>query len=460
MRLRRWTAAAVALAAASLTGTGGAVATAGDDAPTAPTRVEARRRLEDARFGLLIDWGVHTLLGKGPAVMERDRLPVREYEKLPPRFNPTELDPAAWVKAARDAGARSLAVTVKGPDGFCLFDTALTRYDIVDATPFARDPLKPLADACQKHGLPLVVVYSLTDWHHPDAPTGAKGSEAKGDRDPGGYREYVRGQLVELCTRYGPLGGVWLDVSGARDRPKIGPDLAGFVREVRERQPAALVGVRMLAPGEGTGEDVDVRFDDLADPAMLDRVAPAVGDAEGDGGPLVEVVSPLSARPAGSDAESGRQRLAAEVRDLAAAAGRGANLRLRVTARADGAIAPEAVETLAALGRWLETSGASIQGTRRGPIAPQGWGVSTRKVGAGGAAMVYLHVFHPEEPLILPGASVSLAARRLGGTSPLPMTRADGRAVVTIPEAERDPVDTIIVLSPEVLDPQRRGVRR
>jgi alpha-L-fucosidase len=470
MRGWRQTGAALALAVAALPG----AATVEDDdskapAPTAPSpasRTEARRRFEDGRFGLFIDWGVHTLLGKGPAVMERDRLPVREYEKLPPRFNPTGFDPEVWAKVAVGAGAKSLAVTAKGPDGFCMFDSAATRYDIVDATPFAKDPLKALADACHKQKVPLVAIYSLADWHHPDAEPPA-GREADGGRarDRARYVAYARGQLRELCTRYGPLGGVWLDHPGGRAFPD--DDLAGTCRLIHDLQPSALVGVRLGSAGPGAGpsgfgEDVRLFDLELPDAVPHDRPASAEPGGEGDAGsPLAEVALPIG-RAAGPGSATGARHAGdagAVIRGLAAGAGRGANLRVGVAATADGALAPEVTARLAEVGRWLGKAGESVYGTRRGPIPPQPWGVSTRKAGSDGPPRVYLHVFDPEGPLILPGASVSLTARLLGGTKPLPMTRADGRAVVTIPEAERDPLDTVLVLTPEVLEPAK-AIRR
>ena len=102
----------------------------------------ARRWFEDAKFGLFIHWGVYSLLGKGEWVMDHDKLPISEYAKLPPRFNPTRFDAVAWVKLARSAGAKYITVTAKHHDGFCMFASSLTDYDIVDATPFHNDPLK------------------------------------------------------------------------------------------------------------------------------------------------------------------------------------------------------------------------------------------------------------------------------------------------------------------------------
>src|SRR5262249_4120318 len=146
----------------------------------------ARQWFQDAKFGLFIHWGIYSLLAKGEWVMDRDQLPIREYAKLPPRFNPAKFDAEAWVKLAKAAGAKYLTITSKHHDGFCMFDSRLTEYDVVDATPYRMDPLKALADACHQQGIKLFFYYSLLDWHHPDyfplGQTGrAAGREAKGD---------------------------------------------------------------------------------------------------------------------------------------------------------------------------------------------------------------------------------------------------------------------------------------
>ena len=154
-------------------------------------QAQARRQFQDARFGLFLHWGVYSLLGKGEWVMDRDSIPVAEYEKLPPRFNPSAFDAEAWVETAKAAGTRYVTVTSKHQDGFCMFDSKLTRYDIVDATPFAGDPLKALADACREHGLKLFFYYSLLDWHHPDYfPRGGTG-KASGREERGDWKAYV-----------------------------------------------------------------------------------------------------------------------------------------------------------------------------------------------------------------------------------------------------------------------------
>ena len=145
----------------------------------------ARAAFQDDKFGLFIHWGVYSLLGKGEWVMDRDKLPISEYKKLPPRFHPTRFDAEAWVKLAKTAGARYITITSKHHDGFCMFDSKLTDYDVVDTTPYHADPMRALADACHRQKIRLFFYYSLLDWHHPDYFPVGKTGRSSGTK-PGG----------------------------------------------------------------------------------------------------------------------------------------------------------------------------------------------------------------------------------------------------------------------------------
>ena len=129
---------------------------------------DAREWFREARFGMFIHWGVYSLLGKGEWVMENDRMTVADYEKLPPRFDPADYEPAEWVRIAKDAGMRYITITSKHHDGFAMWDSKVSDYDIVDRTPYGKDVLKALAEECRKAGLKLFFYHSHLDWHHPD----------------------------------------------------------------------------------------------------------------------------------------------------------------------------------------------------------------------------------------------------------------------------------------------------
>ncbi len=424
---------------------------AGDSSASTTTTLnaEAKRGFQDRKFGLFVHWGVYSLLGKGESVMDREMLPVAEYEKLPPRFNPTEFDAEAWVKTAKTAGMRYITVTAKHHDGFCMFDSKLTSYDVIDATPFGKDPLRSLADACRKHKIPLFFSYSLLDWHHPDYfPLGRTGKHTrrveKGDWNK--YVAYYQGQVRELCTNYGEIGGIRFD--GFGDRPDASWDLETTYKMIHELQPKALIGNNHhLAPF--TGEDFQI----------FEKALPGAGSSGMNKVPPhpampLEVSETLN-RSWGHSAADHQYKSAAEViRLLANAAGRNANLLLNVGPKPDGTIPKAAAERLAEVGRWLETNGEAIYGTRGGPIAPQAWGVTTIKSDAKPVPTVYLHVLDVKAPVLLPGSMRAYQSRVLGDPRNLPVMLKNGaHAALTIPEADRSPIDTVITLTPTVFEP-------
>ena len=338
------------------------------------TNAAARRAFEDDRFGLFIHWGLYSSVGKGEWVMEDDQLPILEYRKLARGFNPTRFDAGHWAKLAKDSGAKYITVTAKHHDGFCMFASRLTDYDIVDATGFRNDPLKALADTCHEQKIKLFFYYSLLDWHHPDyfplGKTGkSAGREQKGDWSK--YVAYYQGQVRELCTNYGEIGGFWFD--GSSDKPDAAWDLAGTYRLIHELQPHALVGNNHhVAPL--SGEDFQIFEQDLpgrhaAGFNKAGRERSAAGNLHDD------------QRIVGVRRPRYRITRAPEsiIQTLVKSAGMGANLLLNVGPRADGTIDHEASQRLLEIGTWLKTFGESVYGTRRGPIRPQPWGVSTQK---------------------------------------------------------------------------------
>ena len=166
----------------------------------------ARSWFQDARFGLFVHWGVYSVLGDGEWVMNNRRIPIADYEKLPAQFNPVAFDPAEWVALAKAAGMKYITITSKHHDGFAMFDSRVSDYNIVARTPYKKDVLKALAEECRKQGLKLFFYYSQLDWHHPDYfPRGRTGRDA-GRPEEGEwsrYIEYMNGELRELLTNYG-----------------------------------------------------------------------------------------------------------------------------------------------------------------------------------------------------------------------------------------------------------------
>lgn len=207
----------------------------------APENLEARKWFQDARFGLFIHWGIysvpggewkgHTTRSVGEWLMNTEKIPISEYEPIAAQFNPTEFDPKEWVSLARAAGMKYITITSKHHDGFAMWDSKVSNWDVADRTPYKKDILKMLADECQRQGIKLFFYHSHLDWHHPDYfPRGRTGQTAgrpeSGDFNK--YLDYMDAQLSELLSgRYGKIGGIWFDGwwdQQVKDQTKSGGD--------------------------------------------------------------------------------------------------------------------------------------------------------------------------------------------------------------------------------------------
>ena len=151
------------------------------------------------RLGFTVHWGIYSIIGKGEWIMHVDKIPVKEYEKLMSQFNPVHFNADEWISLVKKAGFKSFMITSKHHDGFCMFDSALTDYKITN-TAYKKDIIAQLAESCHKHGIKLHFYYSLLDWHHPDYQSNWYG-----------YVRYYQGQIEELCTKYGKIGGIVFD---------------------------------------------------------------------------------------------------------------------------------------------------------------------------------------------------------------------------------------------------------
>jgi hypothetical protein len=208
----------------------------------------------EARFGMFIHWGVYAVppgewagkkYGGGVEwIQSQAKIPVAEYTPLKDRFNPVKYDADAWVRLAKDAGMKYIVITSKHHDGFCLWDSAHTDWDIA-STPYKNDLLKPLAEACRRHGLTLCFYHSIMDWHHPDYGDKAewRGNAANPAPDMDKYTAYMKAQLKELLEGYGPLGVLWFDGEWEKSwTHERGKDLYDYVRSL---QPSIIVNNRV-----------------------------------------------------------------------------------------------------------------------------------------------------------------------------------------------------------------------
>src|SRR5437867_11790240 len=184
-------------------------ATAQENYTPIAANLKARTWCQDAKFGMFIHWGVYSVLGDGEWIMETRPINRTDYAKLPSFFNPIKYDPAAWVSLAKAAGMKYITITSKHHDGFAMFNSGQTDWDIVDRTPYKRDVLKMLAEECQKQGVKLFFYYSQLDWHNPDYyPRGRTGQTAGRPESGEWYRylDFMDSQLREVLTNYGPVG--------------------------------------------------------------------------------------------------------------------------------------------------------------------------------------------------------------------------------------------------------------
>ncbi len=389
----------------------------------------------DAKFGMFIHWGLYAIPagwwqgqqipGIGEWIMYRARIPVREYEQLAAQFNPVRFDAAEWVALAKAAGQKYLVITSKHHDGFCLFKSAVTNYNMVDATPFGRDILKELAAECQKQGIKLGFYYSQTqDWHHPDGD-GNDWDYDEAQKDFAGYIEnYVKPQVTELLTHYGPICLIWFDT------PKgITADQSESLLELVHRlQPDCLVSGRV---GNAQGDYASAGDNRIPGQAVAsDWETPAtINDTWGF-----------------KSYDHNWKSVPDLVRKLVDIASKGGNYLLNVGPTAEGIIPEASAERLRGVGKWLEANGEAVYGTRPGPVQGLDWCRSTAKPGA-----VYLHVLdwpHGGE-LLAPGVKGVKGAYLLGDASraPLPVRETEEGTVVHGPAVAPDEMDTVVVLS-------------
>jgi alpha-L-fucosidase len=402
-----------------------------------PENLAARRWFQGAKFGLFIHWGIYSVLGEGEWVMNIRKMTIAEYEPLATRFNPTEFNAAEWVALAKAAGMRYITITSKHHDGFAMFDSHLTDWDIAQRTPYKRDVLKQLAAECRRQGIKLFFYYSQLDWHHPDYfPRGQTGRTAgrpeSGDWNR--YLDYMDGQLRELLINYGQVAGIWFD--GMWDRPDADWRLARTYSLIHQLQPQALIGSNHHHR-PFPGEDFQMFEKDLPG-----RNTAGFNQTEISALPL-ETAETINNSWGYNSGDKNFKTTRDLIRYLVRAAGNDANFLLNVGPMPNGKIQPEASTRLREMGAWLRRNGAAIYGTRGGPLSPRSWGVTTSR-----GRRIYLHI------LDWPGATLSLShlprrvvsARMLNGSGPISYTENSSGLLLKLPERAPDDYDTIIML--------------
>jgi len=406
--------------------------------PTAEN-LKNREWFEDARFGLFIHWGVYSVLGDGEWVMNVRQIPISAYEKIPAFFNPTEFDAAEWVTMVKDAGMKYITITSKHHDGFAMFDSKVSDYNIVKKTPYGKDVLKMLADECKKQGIKLFFYHSQLDWHHPDYfPRGNTGGNYTGRENKGDwnkYLDYMDTQLSELLTNYGSVGGIWFD--GMWDKKDADWRLEKTYSLIHRLQPSALLGSNHhMTPFPG--EDFQMFEKDLPGHNTT-GFAPEqkIGD-------LPKETCETINNSWGFNLKDNNHKSKKEIiQYLVKSAGYNANFLLNVGPMPNGKIQPEHKTVLKEVGEWLAANGETIYGTRGGPLSARNWGVATQK-----GNKVYLHILNwQDETLTLPklGRKV-VSARLFSDKTPIKFIENDFGLSIQVPKARLSEVDTIVEL--------------
>lgn len=402
-----------------------------------------REWFQDAKFGLFIHWGVYSVMAGGGDhgvaewIMNQKKIPIEQYEKLPTFFYPIQFDPAEWVTMVKKAGMKYITITSKHHDGFAMYDSKVSDYNVVDRTPYGKDILKQLKDECDKQGIKLFFYYSQLDWHHPDYfPRGRTGRDFTGRPQSGdwnSYINYMNTQLTELLTNYGEVGGIWFD--GMWDQWDADWQLGNTYSLIHKLQPGTMIGSnhhKTPIPGE----DFQMFERDLpGENTMGFNQTGTISDL-----PL-EMCETMNGSWGFNIKDQNYKSSKQLIQTMVKAAGYGANFLLNTGPMPNGKIQPENVDTLMVIGKWLNQYGESIYGTRKGPIKPLNWGATTQK-----GNTVYVHVLQlAEENLLLPILEQKIKTITFfDDDSKAKYQVTDFGILIHIPYEKRKDIDTIL----------------
>jgi alpha-L-fucosidase len=408
---------------------------------------------------MFIHWGVYSVPageweGKtnyGEWFMEETKMPVSQYEKFAEQFNPVKFDARAWVKAAKAAGMKYIVITSKHHDGFAMYRSDLSDWGI-KATPFKRDPLKELAAACKAEGITFCFYHSIMDWYHPDwGQRRAWNDKATGEPDMDRYTTYMKGQLKELLTRYGPIGILWFD--GEWEKPwthERGVDLYQYVRTL---QPGIIINNR-VGKGRSGMAGMDQGAERVGDYGTPEQNIPARGFGPGVSWESCMTMNNHWGYNRNDDHWKSTETL---VRNLIDCASKGGNYLLNVGPTGEGLIPGPSLQRLAQMGDWMKANGVAIYGTGASPFTRLGWGRCTTKA-KGKDTLLYLHVYDwPKDGLLgVPGLMNPVkSARLLAGNKPLKFGKARGGWVVEVPTNAPHHISSTVVVTisgkPEVV---------
>ncbi len=394
----------------------------------------------EAKFGMFIHWGIYSVpagfyQGKAQTnsaewIMNKGKIPLAEYEKFAPQFNPTKFDARSFVQLAKTAGMKYMVITSKHHDGFSMFHSKSNPFNIVEATPFKRDILKELAAECQRQGIKFGFYYSQAqDWSHP----GGMGNNWDNVMPRVSTDEYLRTKAIpevrQLLTEYGPIAIFWWDTP--RQMTKEVVDQLYHV--TTDLQPGIITNDRL-------GEDYP------GDHKTFERKIPAQApDAK-----YWEVCMPISGSWGYRSDDKNFKSETELIRNLVDIASKGGNYLLNVSPTSEGTLLPEAVERLQAMGRWMDKNSGSIYGTQASPCLQPAWGrVTMKSPGTATATTLYLNVFDwsAKQPLLVQLKNQVKACYLLTDPQRTFKTETGEKGIHVILSGEApDPVSSVVVL--------------
>ena len=402
--------------------------------------LKARAEFQDKKFGIFLHWGIYSMLASGEWTMTNNNLNYKEYAKLAEGFYPSKFDAAKWVSDIKSSGAQYICITTRHHDGFSMFNSQWTDYNIVKASPFRRDVIKELADECAKQGIQLHLYYSLIDWTREDAVWGNTG-RGTGRPDPKGnwksYYTFMNNQLTELLTHYGKIGAIWFDGWWDQNQnPNFDWQLPEQYALIHKLQPACLIGNNHHhAPFEG--EDFQ----------MFERDLPGENQAGFSGQNVshlpLETCQTMNGMWGYQIADQNYKSTKDLIHYLVKAAGKNANLLMNIGPQPNGEMPAIAIQRLHEMGEWMKVYGPTIYGTRGGQVAPHNWGVSTQK-----GNKLYIHVLDlQDQALYLPVAASKIKSIvKFVDKSKMSYSKSDNGITINIPETPKE-MDYVIEIT-------------
>ncbi len=407
------------------------------------SQAQKMKPFQDMRFGMFIHWGLYSVpagewkgkTGYAEWFQLETKMPLAEYSKFADRFDPTNFDANQWIKTVKDSGMKYIVITSKHHDGFAMYDTKLEDYNIVKDTPWHHDPLKDLAAACRRDGVGFGVYYSLPDWHNTNFPAQYSQRHFHGDPNPNAdldkYISYMKGQIHELLTHYGPVTCLWFDDGGSFEKISTARRVElthaqSIIDEIHQLQPWCAIDDRL-----GVGADY---------------ITPEQQIVSGPQAKPFEVCMPLNRHWGYNKADHDWKSPKVVIQMLVNIASKGGNLLLDIGPMGDGNMPPEAVKILGQVGDWLKLNGESIYGTTASPLKTRpSWGYITQN-----GDKLYLHVLNwpSSGQLFLPVTNGAKRAYLLADAKQEALnatTSADG-TTITLPTQAPDPIDTVVVL--------------